>query len=144
MRSHGLPSRRGMLLTLLVVFVAAACTNSGAEIPEIPAAGDAAAAFVEAWNEGEATAMSDLLVGGSSLTINELDKILSTAPGKGVAEGYEVALTEEVQTPSGEEVAESDDEVTVAAPYGISYDVESFTDTTLEGNFELAYHQEDS
>ncbi len=133
-----------MLLTLLVVFVAAACTNSGAEIPEIPAAGDAAAAFVEAWNEGEATAMSDLLVGGSSLTTNELDKILSTAPGKGVAEGYEVALTEEVQTPSGEEVAESDDEVTVAAPYGISYDVESFTDTTLEGNFELAYDQEDS
>jgi peptidoglycan glycosyltransferase len=132
-----------MLVTLLVVFVAA-CTNSGADVPQVPDAADAAAGFVEAWNEGEATAMADLLVSGSSLTGTELDRILSRAPGKGVAKGYEVSLTEEVETPSDEEVAESDDEVTVEAPFGISYDVEGFSDTTLEGQFELAYDKEGS
>jgi len=128
----------------LVAIVAAACTNSGADIPEVPAAADAAAAFVDAWNEGEATAMGDLLVSGSSLTVTRLDKTLSRAPGQGVAEGYEVSLTEEVETPSDEEVAESDGSVTVGASYEIGYDVEGFADTLLEGRFELAYDKDDS
>ena len=133
-----------MLAALLVVVVAASCTNSGANVPQVPDAAGAAEGFVEAWNEGEATAMGDLLFGGSSLTSTELNRILSRAPGKGVARGYEVSLTEEVETPSDEVVAESDDEVTVEAPYEISYDVEGFTDTTLEGQFELAYDKENS
>ncbi|MDQ4059173.1 MAG: penicillin-binding transpeptidase domain-containing protein [Actinomycetota bacterium] len=144
MRSHGLSSRGGVLATFLVVVVAASCVNSGANVPQVPDAADAADGFVEAWNEGEATAMSDLLVSGSSLTRTELDRILSRAPGKGVVQGYEVSLTEEVETPSDEVVAESDDEVTVEAPYEISYDVEGFNDTTLEGQFELAYDKESS
>ena len=133
-----------MLAIVLVAVVAAACTNSGADVPEVPAAGDAAAAFVDAWNEGEATAMKDLLTSGSSLTVTGLEKILSKAPGQGVAEGYEVSLIEEVETPSDEEVAESDDRVTIEAPYEISYDVEDFDDTLLEGRLELAYDKEDS
>lgn len=121
---------------MLLALVAASCTNGGGNgDSEIPGPNAVAATLVEAWNAADAAAMADLFENDSAVLEAQLFKAIRRATGNEVAEGFEVALADEVEVPSAEE-AEGDP---VEADYSIGYDVDGFEDASLEGTLEMVF-----
>jgi penicillin-binding protein A len=133
--------RWGSTVMLLPALILASCTNgSGESDSGLPDPNEVANAFVEAWNDGDVAAMTEHFADASLADEANLQKAVRRSVGKDVASGYEVTLTEEVESPSAEEAEEED--LSTEAAYTISYDVEGFEDASLDGTFEMAYDSE--
>jgi penicillin-binding protein A len=126
------------VMLVLPALIATSCTNEGGEDDSgLPDPNEVANEFVEAWNEGDVDAMTEHFTDASLADEANLEKAVRRAVGKDVASGFEVALTEEIETPSAEDAEEGD--LVTEAGYTISYDVEGFVDTSLDGAFEMTY-----
>ncbi|MGH2750323.1 MAG: peptidoglycan D,D-transpeptidase FtsI family protein [Actinomycetota bacterium] len=131
--------RWGLPFATLLACVGTACTNGGgAAEPQIPDPTEVAASFMEALNDGDAAALAGLLDDESALVTADLEKAIRKAPGRDVAGGYAVRLTQEPEAPS----AEDGGDLSTEAAYEIAYDVEQFDEVALEGSFEMVYEPE--
>ncbi len=140
MRFGRFAPRRGLLITLILAVVSTACTNDqGADQSTLPDPKESADAFVEAWNSSDGAGMAELLAADATVTRSELAKAIAKAPGQEVAQGFDIALTEEIEVPEGDDGA---DDLAVPAPYEISYEVPDFDDVSLAGELELLYEPE--
>lgn len=138
MRLRRLAPSWGPTITMLLALMAASCTNDGASRSEIPDPNVVAAALLEAWNEADSDAMADLFENDSTMLEADIERAIRRAPGRDVADGFEVTLAEEVEAPSAEGGPEGEDLFT-EAEYDIVYDVVGFEDASLEGVLELVF-----
>jgi peptidoglycan glycosyltransferase len=136
MRSRRLAPRGGLTITVLLALIAAACTN-GENGPSVPDPNEVVTALIEAWNESDADEMAGFFENDSTALESAIERAIKRAPGRDVADGFEVTLEEEAEVPSAED-GDLDD-LSTEATYGIAYDVEGFDDATLEGDLELDF-----
>ncbi|HZK50194.1 MAG TPA: penicillin-binding transpeptidase domain-containing protein [Actinomycetota bacterium] len=141
MRLRRLAPRWGPTITMLLALMAASCTNDGESQSDIPDPNVAASALLEAWNEADSETMAELFANDSTMLEAEIERAIRRAPGKNVADGFEVTLTDEVETPSAED-GQEDEDLTAEAVYDIVYDVDGFEEASLEGVLELTFDAE--
>ena len=126
-----------MLAVACVAVLAASCT--GEAEPEVPSPEDAAAVFVDAWNERDAAVMTAAL-SDPAVSERKLERFFDRTPGEGL--DFEVELGDV----SFEEPAATDDAqspgagVTGSAEYSISYSAEGARiERALEGSLEMDF-----
>jgi penicillin-binding protein A len=134
-----LAPRRGLTVTVLLVAMACACTNED-NGPSVPDPNEVVSALLEAWNESDADAMAGFFESDSTVLASEIERAIRRAPGRDVADGFEVTLAEEAEMPSVED--DELEDLSAEATYDIAYDVEGFEDTSLEGELELSFDAE--
>ena len=136
MRSPRLAPRWGLTITVLLAVVSSACTNDEDQ-PSVPDPNEVVTALLESWNESNADTMAGFFENESTMLEAEIERALRRAPGKNVADGFEVTLAEEPEVP---EVEDGElENLTTEATYDIAYEVEGFENTSLEGDLELNY-----
>ena len=140
MRLRRLAPRWGPSITMLLALAASSCTNDGESRSDLPDPQVVASALIEAWNEEDSGAMAELFADDSTVLEAEIERAIRRAPGKDVAEGFEVTLTDEVEAPANEDGQGED--LSTDAAFDIAYDVEGFESASLEGVFELVYDAE--
>lgn len=121
--------------------MSASCTNDGESRPDIPDPNAVASALLEAWNEADSDAMAQLFANDSTMLAAEIDRAIRRASGRDVADGFEVTLNQEVETPPAED-GPGEEDLSTEAAYDIVYDVEGFGDASLEGVLELVFDAE--
>jgi len=139
MRSRRLAPRGGLTISILLTLMAGACTNDE-NGPSVPDPNEVVSALLEAWNESDVDTMAGFFENDSTVLESEIERAIRRAPGRDVAEGFEVTLAEEADMPSAED-GELED-LSTEATYNIVYDVEGFEDTSLEGDLDLTYDAE--
>jgi len=139
MRSRRLAPRGGLTITVLLALMTGACTNEDNE-PSVPDPNEVVSALLEAWNESDADAMAGFFENDSTVLESEIERAIRRAPGKDVADGFEVTLAEEAEVPPVED--DELEDLSTEATYDIAYDVEGFEDTSLEGDLELSFDAE--
>jgi len=139
MRSPRLAPRGGLTITILLALMAGACTNDE-NGPSVPDPNEVVSALLEAWNESDVDTMAGFFENDSSVLESEIERAIRRAPGKDVADGFEVTLAEEADVPEAED-GELDD-LSAEATYDIAYDVEGFEAASLEGELDLTFDAE--
>ena len=139
MGSRRLAPRGGLTITVLLALMTGACTNEDNE-PSVPDPNEVVSALLEAWNESDADAMAGFFENDSTVLESDIERAIRRAPGKDVADGFEVTVAEEAEVPEveGDEL----EDLSTEATYDIAYDVEGFEDTSLEGDLELSFDAE--
>jgi peptidoglycan glycosyltransferase len=138
MRSRRLAPRGGLTISILLL-MAGACTND-VNGPSVPDPNEVVSALLEAWNESDVDTMAGFFENDSTALESAIERAIRRAPGKDVADGFEVTLAEEAEVPSAED-GELDD-LSTEATYEIAYDVEGFEATSLEGELDLTFDAE--
>ncbi len=126
---------------MLLALITASCTNDGESRSDIPDPNAVASALFEVWNEADADAMAELFANDSTMLEAEIERAIRRAPGRDVADGFEVTLTKEVETPTAED-GQEDEDLSTEAEYGIVYDVDGFGTISLEGVLEMVFDAE--
>ena len=139
MRSRRLSPRGGLTITILLALMAGACTNDE-NGPSVPDPNEVVSALLEAWNKSDVDTMVGFFENDSSVLESEIERAIRRAPGKDVADGFEVTLAEEADVPEAED-GELDD-LSAEATYDIAYDVEGFEAASLEGELDLTFDAE--
>jgi hypothetical protein len=139
MRSTRLAPLGGLTITVVLALMTGACTNEDNE-PSVPDPNEVVSALLEAWNESDADAMAGFFENDSTVLESEIERAIRRAPGKDVADGFEVTLAQEAEVPEVED--DELDDLSTEATYDIAYDVVGFEDTSLEGDLELSFDSE--
>jgi hypothetical protein len=126
-------------MTVVLALMTGACTNEDNE-PSVPDPNEVVSALLEAWNESDADAMAAFFENDSTVLESEIERAIRRAPGRDVADGFEVTLAQEAEVPEVEDDELGD--LSTEATYDIAYDVEGFEDTSLEGDLELSFDAE--
>ena len=80
--------------------MASACTNDE-DGPSVPDPNEVVSALLEAWNESDVDTMAGFFENESTVLESEIERALRRAPGKDVADGFEVTLAEEARGARG-------------------------------------------
>ena len=139
MSSRRLAPRGGLTISILLALIAGACTNDG-NGTSVPDPNEVVTALLEAWNESDVDEMAGYFENDSTVLESAIERAIRRAPGKDVADGFEVTLAEEADVPSAED-GELED-LSTEATYDIVYDVEGFESTSLEGDLDLTFDAE--
>ena len=139
MRFRRLAPSGGLTILVLLALVATSCTDDE-NTPEVPDPNEVATALLDAWNDADADAMGEFFENDSTTLVAEIERAMRRAPGKEVADGFEVILAEEAEVPSVDD--DELEDLSTEAVYQIDYDVEGFEDVSLDGDLELNYDAE--
>lgn len=133
------PRSRGAALLATLLLLAGACT---AGAPEVASAGEAADAFVKAWNERDFATMDQALdeESGKRWSADLLGSWQARSLGKGDITSIDVARVGDMDVPPDEDILKAESSVPAEVPYSISYSSDAVSETLpLVGTFELVY-----
>src|SRR5687767_11191488 len=126
-----------LFIAALVASAAVACDQIEEATREEPS--DAAAEFVEAWNQADFEAMAGRFDAGTTLDASRLEALTDRLAEDGAIEDVEVALAGAPVTEEGTDEGPT----AVTAPYTVTYTSEAARKpVALEGELELEFSEE--